>query len=251
MHTDLNKEIAKKRQELKPLTREYLDLKTIVDTFRSQVRQQINDHDLHIRSASNWREMEADIARQEYTRLQDVYNAQTKAHRELVKELEVFNNVYNSRIEYYRQLQIISDSVIPYEDKPEKERKSMSQLEANIAGCQSKLQNAIAQHNYLGELRNWEDPNHERVCVICSSTFQYGSITKCGHIYCRDCLKTWLRERSTCPICKTYIRGKNGYQSIALSLDGIRVRAHNLGPMVQSGPISSQKIYERYIYVSL
>ncbi len=45
---------------------------------------------------------------------------------------------------------------------------------------------------------NVEDVN---VCAICFEEANL-SLTKCGHIYCRDCVLEWVNKRHNCPTCK-------------------------------------------------
>lgn len=30
----------------------------------------------------------------------------------------------------------------------------------------------------------------------------YRKITKCGHVFCAECIHKWLRSHKTCPVCK-------------------------------------------------
>lgn len=42
-------------------------------------------------------------------------------------------------------------------------------------------------------------------CPICIETYQKNSILrklKCNHIFCDECIKTWLSQSKKCPICK-------------------------------------------------
>jgi len=39
------------------------------------------------------------------------------------------------------------------------------------------------------------------VCAICFEEKQL-SLTKCGHIYCKDCVTEWVNKRHNCPTCK-------------------------------------------------
>lgn len=34
-------------------------------------------------------------------------------------------------------------------------------------------------------------------------------LSRCGHIYHRDCVKEWLGLNATCPLCKRDFRGKD------------------------------------------
>jgi DNA repair protein RAD5 len=43
--------------------------------------------------------------------------------------------------------------------------------------------------------------NNENICSICMEQNDI-SLTKCGHIYCLDCIKNWLTIKKNCPICK-------------------------------------------------
>uniref|UniRef100_A0A669EQV0 RING-type domain-containing protein n=1 Tax=Oreochromis niloticus TaxID=8128 RepID=A0A669EQV0_ORENI len=41
-------------------------------------------------------------------------------------------------------------------------------------------------------------------CPVCKEVFRDPVILSCSHSFCKDCLKTWWRERPTheCPVCK-------------------------------------------------
>lgn len=42
------------------------------------------------------------------------------------------------------------------------------------------------------------------------------SATKCGHLFCNDCLHAALKAKSQCPMCKTKVHGKNGSFEVKL-----------------------------------
>jgi len=42
-------------------------------------------------------------------------------------------------------------------------------------------------------------------CSICFDVATEPVVTKCGHLYCWNCLEIWLRRVPECPMCKGYI----------------------------------------------
>lgn len=54
------------------------------------------------------------------------------------------------------------------------------------------------------------DYDHNLVCPICHSPFVDAVKTKCGHVFCKDCLRDGLQaqdtDRKTCPSCRTTTR---------------------------------------------
>ena len=48
-------------------------------------------------------------------------------------------------------------------------------------------------------------------CPICSEenlTLDNLSVTKCGHIFCTECLKKWTSANDRCPLCREVIKVK-------------------------------------------
>jgi len=74
---------------------------------------------------------------------------QNKAASALESEIESFKTAMNTRLEYYRQLQAVSDAVLPYEGaKTDEATAKMTQTEEDI---RRKLSSAEAKHRY----REW------------------------------------------------------------------------------------------------
>lgn len=149
-------------------------------------------------------------------RLQQISMEQTKAVVSLDQEIELFKDTMNLRLDYYRQLQQISDTVAPYEeDLSEEARKdvlrnkiaSESRTKARIATLKSK-------GRYLVHLRD-EATNVEsqRLCIICQQPFEVGILTSCGHSYCMGCLRLWWASHRNCPTCKKHLT-KNDFHQI-------------------------------------
>ncbi|CAB4256540.1 similar to Saccharomyces cerevisiae YLR247C IRC20 Putative helicase [Maudiozyma barnettii] len=130
---------------------------------------------------------------------------ENKAIRESIKKLNV---IYNSKIEYFTQLQRISDSLVSLiQLEPHvrniivKEVKTHKRYDANV----NKINQTKSRVNYLKNLRKLKeliDQNKSFTCSICLGVIYLGSIMKCGHFFCKSCIHNWLKNHKTCPICK-------------------------------------------------
>ena len=55
----------------------------------------------------------------------------------------------------------------------------------------------------LDKLNNTEiKEDSDENCSVCLNNITDGSITKCGHIFCSECIKSCLKYKSCCPMCK-------------------------------------------------
>lgn len=103
---------------------------------------------------------------------------QLKASSSLEREVEMFRDTMNNRLEYYRHLQQISDTVAPYDEesagKPMDETlfarklKQEDTIESKISSLKSKGRYLI----HLGDESGSEDTS--RICIICQSNFEVG-----------------------------------------------------------------------------
>ncbi|KAK1989431.1 SNF2 family domain-containing protein [Colletotrichum cereale] len=131
--------------------------------------------------------------------------SQTKAATALEREVDRFTNAMNARVEYYRQLQAVSDSVAPYEGPNDDQ--AISACVVNEERYHNKLDSVRAKHRYLLNLKSEGGQSNEpRWCIICQAYFTTGILTICGHEFCRDCLKQWYRAHHNCPMCKRKLR---------------------------------------------
>ncbi|KAJ9247520.1 SNF2 family N-terminal domain-containing protein [Paecilomyces variotii] len=159
---------------------------------------------------------ELEIVNQVLANASQMATEQAKVISGLEREVEMFRDTMNNRLEYYRQLQQISDTVAPYDEesvgKPMNEElfaaklKQESQIDGKISGLKAK-------RRYLIHLR--EEPGSEdssRICVICQSSFEIGVLTVCGHKYCKDCLRLWWHQHRTCPTCKKRLKVRDFHQ---------------------------------------
>lgn len=135
-----------------------------------------------------------------------------------------FNAVFNARVEYFKQLQQVSDSVQPKTYTFTQEEISSRDIDSELqklfmilAGDRNRLTRSLTRFKYLKTLLPHEDTkvkqengtvNEEKsediICIICQSSITVGSLTACGHRFCKACLDEWLARHSTCPMCKSH-----------------------------------------------
>jgi E3 ubiquitin-protein ligase SHPRH len=134
------------------------------------------------------------IVEKQLSMAQKRFTEQMKATTALEKEIEFFRSAMNTRLEYYRQLQHVSDMVAPWEGPvSEAVRARMLADEAKLV---MKVATAKAKRRYLDYLRmEAANPQEQRMCVICRETFEVGALTVCGHQYCHECIRLWWHSR--------------------------------------------------------
>lgn len=120
-----------------------------------------------------------------------------------------FNAVFNARIEYFKQLQSISDSVKAKtfnftldELTPEAEQLRIIGSIRELEVASKKITRDLTKLRYLLTLTVLGTKEDDLFCIICRSAITVGSLTACGHKYCQGCLGEWLKRNPTCPTCK-------------------------------------------------
>lgn len=103
---------------------------------------------------------------------------QTKIASNLEKEVEMFRDTMNHRLEYYRQLQQISDTVAPYDEesagKPLDHELFNTKIEQE-EGIDEKISSLKAKGRYLIHLRDESGPDEgSKICIICQGSFEIG-----------------------------------------------------------------------------
>ncbi|RLV90133.1 putative ATP-dependent helicase IRC20 [Spathaspora sp. JA1] len=201
---DFIEQLERKRREVKP------DIKTSLSEL--------------VTLANSWYEindLQNELINQLRDRVKVIYDNQKLALVLITKELNInCNGIFNTRIDYYKQLQQISDTVKPIEFP------SMIRTELNDklildqinkyeqlkrVNCM-KMDKSIAKFRYLSGLVGDKDDDEDGLmCIICRSIITIGSLTQCGHKYCKECLEHWLRTSHTCPMCKTMINSLTIY----------------------------------------
>lgn len=141
----------------------------------------------------------------------------------------VFNPVFNSRVEYFKQLQQISDTVqnsaYPYTHTDLDGDKITGHLKFHLdflSNVNNSLLRLASRQGYLdslvrvdhkegGKREDKEASLDETICLICQGEIIVGSLAPCGHRFCKLCLNEWLYRSPTCPLCKSYTNRESIY----------------------------------------
>ncbi|GAA6018304.1 hypothetical protein JCM10207_000797 [Rhodosporidiobolus poonsookiae] len=157
------------------------------------------------------------IMNRERARLSALIGGLEKVADRLRAELEDLNKAFNVRLNYYRNLQAISDEVAD----PDMGAKNWAGLENEIAALradENDLALSIAakqtRRRYLDSLNNPDEVDEEeRTCPICADFFHQGILTNCAHLTCANCFRRWYAQSHTCALCKAKLQ-TGSYQAV-------------------------------------
>ncbi|KAH9210331.1 putative SNF2 family helicase/ATPase [Leptodontidium sp. 2 PMI_412] len=194
------------RQQVKP-TKEMGSIRGTISELRGLATSLRPDAERGSTRAQN----ELAIVDKQLKEVQKQLTRQTKAVTALEKEIELLTRLMNARLEYYRQLQQVSDMVAPYEG-PNDER-TLAKFLHEEENLTRKIASAKAKRRYLDHLRmEATNPHDQRICVICRESFEVGALTVCGHQYCKDCIRMWWNSHHNCPVCKRKLSQSDMHQ---------------------------------------
>ncbi|QSL66161.1 hypothetical protein MERGE_000536 [Pneumocystis wakefieldiae] len=209
--TQLKHQLTSITEKLRPTSS--LSLKSIIDDLH--ISKQINETDTE---GKKYRKIQ-NISNFETYHLSEILKNEIKITTKLEKEISDLSHLHNARIEYYRQLQIISDSVAELDEEllePQNYVKKMKELEEKIKSYELTIYSNQGRLRYLKYLSKTSSNESEidKICVICQNIFDFGILTECGHIFCKFCMMQWLTEHQTCPSCKTEIKETDYYNIV-------------------------------------
>ncbi|THH15865.1 hypothetical protein EW146_g4683 [Bondarzewia mesenterica] len=153
------------------------------------------------------------LAREGANALRRLIVAQAIVNDKLEADLSQFRKAFNERIQYFRQLQEISDSVVETDWDGDIEM-AIEDNEATGKELDVKINTGRARQRYLGHLLESQDDSdneNEGACILCRCEFTRGYITQCAHVFCEDCMKSWLTQQGgkACPVCRVPVHGGN------------------------------------------
>ncbi|KAG6018325.1 hypothetical protein E4U43_003774 [Claviceps pusilla] len=210
-------EMLKLRAEMKPKMSN-MSMKTAIAELRAlQSRVSLD-------AAPGSREaVEAKIAADQLQSIQAQMSEQNKAASALESEIDGFKATMNARLEYYRQLQAVSDAVLPH-DGPKTDA-AIAKLQQTEDELRRKLSSLEAKHRYLRHLKEAGSKSNEpRMCVICQMPFVTGVLTVCGHQFCKECMTLWFKSHHNCPVCKRGLKPSN-LHDIAIKPQQVQIRS--------------------------
>lgn len=227
-------ELFKIREQVKP-SKDHGSIRGIVSDLRALATTLKLDADNGNSRAAN----ELSIVEQERQRIQKQYSEQSKVVTTLRQEIDLFTNLMNTRLEYYRQLQQLSDMVAPLE---EAERARLANAAAEEDKLTKKIASSNAKRRYLIHLRDdaTADSTQQRMCVICQSNFEIGALTVCGHQFCKECMGLWWSAHHNCPVCKRKLTRDDLHdityrpQELKMSEEVVGVTLHERSPTVSA-----------------
>ncbi|KAH6606350.1 snf2 family helicase atpase [Trichoderma cornu-damae] len=195
-------ELVRRKAEVKPKTA-VMSMRGAISELRSLVSRLTRD------SGQSQREvLESTIASSLMKSTQTLLGEQNKAAVALEAEIESFKRAMNARLDYYRQLQAVSDDVLPLEAP--KTEEAIEKAKKNMGDLHRKLLSGEAKHRYLLSLKETGSRSNEaRMCVICQMPFMTGVLTVCGHQFCKECIMIWFKAHRNCPVCKRVLKADN------------------------------------------
>ncbi|KAK4051523.1 hypothetical protein OIO90_004737 [Microbotryomycetes sp. JL221] len=124
-------------------------------------------------------------------------------------ELNDVTKAFNARLNYFAQLQVLSDAVADPNLDPRRFRGFIIELEAMAAEEEQLELSVKAKESSRRYLETLNDQGHNEVdttCVICSDTYTRGALTTCGHLFCASCFQNWYQRQRTCALCKRNLK---------------------------------------------
>ncbi len=194
--------------------------------------------------------VELAVVESQLKEVQSISTAQAKDIAELERELELFRTTMNLRLDYYRQLQQISDTVAPYKEELDEEldQRALDKHREHANKIAKRLATSRTKRRFLLHLRaESSDPQSQRLCVICQSSFDDGVLTVCGHQYCKECIGLWWQSHRTCPVCKRHLSlldfHQITYKSTKINAQEEHHQIHTNPSMPESASSSGVSIY--------
>ncbi|KAI8360688.1 SNF2 family N-terminal domain-containing protein [Choanephora cucurbitarum] len=129
----------------------------------------------------------------------------------LENDFKRLNQLFNSRVAYYKYLQTISDTLTEWSHpSPQAE---IERLNIALEKLEEKIAQGKSRTLYFKALLEEQEALNKtpKECLICQESFEKGLITYCGHICCHDCGMRWFKTSQRCHTCNSPVRANEWY----------------------------------------
>ncbi|KAF3915831.1 hypothetical protein ABW21_db0208734 [Orbilia brochopaga] len=212
-HKLLFEELSAKRDDVKPINVEVnIDMGTSAMPYSMKGLTAKLRRLAHPTREDSRAKVEAGLVARTLAKLQPLLADQDKVLRGLQKEINFLADVFNARMEFYRQLQAVSDMVQVFDEKKllrANHVENMEQLMTKYAKDINKLSDSYAKLSAKGRfLQHLQETQGEsqRMCIICQDEVKIGVLTVCGHQFCQECMTAWFKHHPSCPVCKRRLK---------------------------------------------
>ncbi|KAJ9477921.1 putative ATP-dependent helicase IRC20 [Pseudozyma hubeiensis] len=172
----------------------------------------LSDEAEHLKALrdNSFRAEESALARQAHLEARRIATEQMK-HLEKLRNEEklLLTSLFNARSQYFKEIQVISDTVRdPLFMDLEKTIRATQKEEADLISKVDELERRLRYLTHLQMVQSTDQlDDAAKTCNICTDLIEIGILTnKCGHVCCESCWKEWQSQgHRTCVLCQTRV----------------------------------------------
>ncbi|TKY87405.1 hypothetical protein EX895_004082 [Sporisorium graminicola] len=181
---------------------------------------------------------ETTLARQAYVHARRIVSEQMKHLDKLRNEEKtLLTSLFNARSQYFKEIQVISDTVRdPLFVDLEKAIRATQKEEADLVSKVDELERRLRYLTHLQKVQSADQLDEAaKMCNICTDPIEIGILTnKCGHVCCENCWKEWQSQgHRTCVLCQTRVL-PNEVHRIVYSSNKAKTLDGQVGSAVES-----------------
>jgi SNF2 family DNA or RNA helicase len=96
---------------------------------------------------------------------------------------------------------------------------------------ESKISEAKFFLKIVEKITSEDDHECDENCSVCLDKIENRVMTKCGHMFCKDCLDMCLQVKKTCPYCKNDLKGSDIY--LTSDMGSTKAEEETTNPLIQ------------------
>eukprot|EP01094_Clydonella_sp_ATCC50884_P001681 TRINITY_DN1125_c0_g1_i2.p1 TRINITY_DN1125_c0_g1~~TRINITY_DN1125_c0_g1_i2.p1 ORF type:complete len:974 (+),score=208.43 TRINITY_DN1125_c0_g1_i2:59-2980(+) len=157
------------------------------------------------------------LVRHNRQKVNAIERSRTEAAEKLERyELRMHGNTVrrqNRMIELLEENDEDSRVVRDFKDRSDQEERAETRERAHRARTLDKCNQELADEKQRGQFFQALVPKATEAlkepCLICFDDIEVASVTKCGHVFCAQCIRTAVQLHHNCPICRTALGNKD------------------------------------------